>query len=158
MYNRHNNFKPSKHYNIKKKTKRSNKMAQPISQQPDPLSAIVSEFGIRMNELEEKQRLLKDRVLLIGNNLISTKDEDDKQFLDIKRQLKNLEQEIKTIKQLNERIINEIGNFARKSELEILKRQSKIFEPLEFARIKDIKQIVREELFKINKEKINKKI
>ena len=129
------------------------KMAQPISQQPDPLNAIISEFGIRMNEIEEKQRLLKDRVLLIGNNLVSTKEEDDKQFLDIKKQIKNIEQEIKTIKQLNERIINEIGNFARKSELESLKRQFNLFEPLEFARIKDVKQILKDELLKINKTK-----
>jgi len=123
-------------------------MAQPISQQPDPISSIISEFGIRMNEIEEKQRLLKDRVLLIGNNLVGAKEEYDKQFLDVKKQIKNLEQEIKTIKQLNERIINEIGNFARKSELEIVKRQFKIFEPLEFARIKDVKQIIKDELSK----------
>jgi hypothetical protein len=135
---------------------RSDKMAAPISPQPDPFNAIVSEFGIRMNELEEKQRLLKDRVLLIGNNLVSTKEENDKQFLEIKKQIKNLEQDIKTIKQLNERIINEIGNFARKSEIENIKRQFKMFEPLEFARIKDIKQIVKDELQKVNKEKVNK--
>ncbi len=126
------------------------------SPQQDPINVILSEFGIRLNELEEKQRLLKDRILLIGNNLISTKDEYDSQFLSVKKQLKEISEEIKTIKQLNERIINEIGNFARKSELEILKRQFKIFEPLEFARIKDIRQIVREEI-KINKEKIIKK-
>jgi hypothetical protein len=131
-------------------------MAEPISQQPDPFNVIISEFGIRINEIEEKQRLLKDRVLLIGNNLVSTKEDYDKQLLEIKKQLKSLEADIKTIKQLNERIINEIGNFARKSELEVVKRQFKMFEPLEFARIKDIKQIVRDELSKVNKEKINK--
>jgi len=126
---------------------------QPTSGQ-DTINSIISEFGIRMNEIEEKQRLLKDRVLLIGNNMISTKEEDDKQFLNLKKQIKNLEQEIKSIKQLNERIINEIGNFARKSELEIIKRQFKMFEPLEFARIKDVKQLVKDELAKSNKEKI----
>ena len=128
---------------------------QPTSQS-DPINAIISEFGIRMNEIEEKQRLLKDRVLLIGNNLISTRDEYDKQFLNIKKEIKNIGDEIKTIKQLNERIINEIGNFARKSEFEILKRQFKMFEPFEFARISDVKQILKEELSKINKEKIKK--
>ena len=60
---------------------------------------------------------------MIGNNLILTKDEYDKEFLTVKKQLKEISGEIKTIKQLNERIINEIGNFARKSELDILKRQ-----------------------------------
>jgi len=131
-------------------------MAEPIPTQEDPLNSIVTEFGIRMNELEEKQRLLKDRILLIGNNFIITRDEYDRQFLNIKKELKTIDLEIKTIKQLNERIINEIGNFARKTELDILKRQFKMFEPLEFARIKDIRSIVKEELTKINKEKIKK--
>jgi len=119
----------------------------------NPINSMLSELGIRMNELEEKQRLLKDRVLLIGNNLISSREDSEKEFLEIKKQLKIFESEIKSIKQLDERIINEIGNFARKSELEMIKRQFKIFDPLEYARIKDIKQIVREE---INKDKIIK--
>jgi hypothetical protein len=131
-------------------------MAEQKYPQPDPINSIISEFGITLNELEEKQRLLKERVLLIGNNLVGTKEEYDKGFLEVKKQLKNFEQEIKGIKQINERIINEIGNFARKSELEILKKQFKLFEPLEFARMIDIKQIVAEEMQKINKEKIKK--
>jgi hypothetical protein len=132
------------------------KMAPQQSPQTDPINAIISEFGIRMNELEEKQRLLKDRVLLIGNNLISTKEEYDKQLLDIKKQLKNIELDIKSIKQLNERIINELQNFARKPELEVLKKQFKLFEPLEFARMTDVRQIIKEELSKLNKEKLKK--
>jgi len=112
----------------------------------NPFNAILTEFGIRLNELEEKQRLLKDRILLVGNNLISTKEGYEKQFLEIKKQLKQLDSEIKSIKQLNERITNEMMNFARKPELDILKRQFKMFEPLEFARIKDVRDIVKEEL------------
>ena len=123
-------------------------MAEQKYPQSDPINSIISEFGITLNELEEKQRLLKDRVLLIGNNLVGTKEEYDKGFLDVKKELKNIEAEIKAIKQINERIINEIGNFARKSELEILKKQFKLFEPLEFARMADIKQIVKEEIRK----------
>ncbi len=112
----------------------------------NPINAILTEFGIRLNELEEKQRLLKDRILLVGNNLISTKESYEKQFLEIKIQLKQLNSEVKSIKQLNERITNEMMNFARKSELDILKRQFKMFEPLGFARISDVKEIIREEL------------
>ena len=119
----------------------------------DPINVILSEFGIRLNELEEKQRLLKDRVLLVGNNLISTKEDYDKQLLFIKKQLKEIESEIKSIKQFNERITNELSNFARKSELDILKRQFKMFEPLEFARMKDVRDIIQEEL---NKKKTKK--
>ena len=41
-----------------------------------------------------------------------------------------------------------MGNLARKSELEILGRQAKMFQPLEFARIEDVKKIIKEELKK----------
>ena len=120
-----------------------------MEQQSNPINTLIAEFSARLNEIEEKQRLIKDRLLLIGENLISTKEEYDTEISEIKKQIKQIEFEIKTIKQLNQRIINEIGNFARKAELEILERKMKIFQPLEFARIQDIKKIVKEEMQKL---------
>jgi hypothetical protein len=50
----------------------------------DPTTALLSEFGTRLNEVEEKQRLIKDRILLVGENLISTKERIEKQDLENK--------------------------------------------------------------------------
>jgi hypothetical protein len=124
---------------------------QPMQQ--DPINSLLGEFSTRLNEIEEKQRLIKDRILLIGENLISTKEESLKQDFEIKRQLKQIEFEVRTLKQLMARVVNELPNFARKSELEILENQAKIFQPLEFASIKDVKDIVRKELKKTIKTK-----
>jgi hypothetical protein len=121
----------------------------------DPLNAILSEFGTRINEIEEKQRLLKDRILLIGENLISTKEEELKKDLEIKKHLKQIDQEIYSMKSLLSRIIGEISNSARKSELGILERQMKMFLPLELARIKDVKKIVKKEIKKLEKKEKN---
>ncbi len=114
----------------------------------DPVSSLLAEFEIRLNEVEEKQRLLRDRSLLIGDNLISTKKENDKEIFEIKKELNKINSEIKDIKQIVKRIVNEIGNLSRRSELEIIKKQYEMFTPLEFARIKDVKRIIREELKK----------
>jgi hypothetical protein len=114
----------------------------------DPATALLSEFGTRLNEVEEKQRLIKDRILLVGENLISTKEEITKQDSENKIKISQIDFEIKTIKQLLKRIVNEIQNFTRKSEVEILERQIKMFEPLEFARFKDVEQLVKQELNK----------
>ena len=122
----------------------------------DPVNFILSEFGTKINEIEEKQRLIKDRVLLIGENLISTKEEFEKQDSEFKKKLKEIESEIKTIKQTTRRIIDEISNYARKNEIEILNKQMKMFQPLEFARIQDIKKIVQEEIEKIKKMEADK--
>lgn len=120
-----------------------------ISSGQESINSYLTELSVKISELEEKQRLLKDRLLLIGNNLISTKEENYKTTVEYKKILKNIDIDLKSIKQLNQRIINELGNFARKSELEILKKQMKMFEPLEFARIKDVKSMIDEELKKI---------
>lgn len=121
---------------------------QDPGQMQDPLNNLLADLGTRINEVEEKQRLLKDRLLLIGENLISSKEELDKQNFEFKKQLKQIDNDIKDIKQLNKRIVYELGNFARKSEVEILERQLKMFSPLEFARIRDIKEIIKKELKK----------
>jgi len=117
-------------------------------QPPTQINALLAEFGTRLTEIEEKQRLIKDRILLIGENLISLKEESLNQELTLKKRLKKLEAEVQEIKQLVKRIINEIPNLSRKSELEILQRQFKIFQPLEFARIKEVRNIVKEEIKK----------
>jgi len=125
--------------------------------QQDPFNAFVSEIGTRLNEIEEKQRLIKDRILLVGENLISTKENYEKDYSEFKKQIKNIEFEIKSLKQLNKRIINELDNFARKSELEILQRQTQIFQPLKFARIEDVQKIVKKEIEKIQPKKLKNK-
>ncbi len=123
-------------------------MEQQIPMQQDPTSALLSEFGTRLNEIEEKQRLIKDRLLLIGENLISTKEELDEETLEFKTQIKQIDFDLKSLKKLVERITNEISTLARKSELEILDRQLKMFKPLKPVRIEDVKRIVREEMKK----------
>ena len=126
-------------------------MAKEFQQTQDPINALLGEFGTRLNEIEEKQRLIKDRLLLIGENLISTKEESVKQDFEIKKQLKNIDFEINSLKQLMARVVNEIPNFAKKSELEILERQIKMFEPLKFAMIQDVQEIVKKEIKKQKK-------
>jgi hypothetical protein len=129
-------------------------MAQQIQQ--DPISNLLAEFSTRLNEVEEKQRLIKDRALLIGKNLITTKEDYEKKFLEIKNKNNELEGEIKSIKQLNKRIIEELGNLARKTEIEILQKQMQMFQPLELARISDVREIVKQEINKIKSKSYKK--
>ena len=57
-----------------------------VEPQQDPIGALLSEFSTRLNEIEEKQRLIKDRILLVGENLISTKEDYSKQEFEVKKQ------------------------------------------------------------------------
>jgi len=120
-------------------------------QQTQPVEFMNADVNTRINEIEEKQRLLKDRLLLVGENLISTKEEQEKENLEFKTRLKNMENEIRELKQLNKRIIDELNNFARKTEVSILEKQFQMFEPLKTARLTDVEKIVRQEISKLKR-------
>jgi hypothetical protein len=99
-------------------------------QSSSPIAGLLSEFGTRIRDIEEKQRLIKDRVLLIGENLVDVKSDTVHEVSGIKIKLDNLEKELERMKSTLSSLIDESKNFARKSELEILQRQFKMFQPL----------------------------
>ena len=88
------------------------------------------ETNTRIRSLEEKQRLLKSRLLLIGQNLIEMREEQDKTSLEIKKDIEILKQTIEKVKSFLETASNEFPKFARKEELEILSKQARIFQPI----------------------------
>ena len=90
---------------------------------------LLSEFNTKLRDIEERQRLIKDRVLLIGENLVEGKEESIEEISELKVKVENVEQEINRIKDTLSSIIEEMGNFARKAELEILQKQFKMFQP-----------------------------
>jgi len=123
-------------------------MAEQIQNPDAAVSNLLAEFGTRLNEVEEKHRLIRDRSLLIGENLITTKEEFEKQNFEFKKKVDAINSEIKELKKIVNRIVNEIPNLARKSELEILENQAKMFQPLELARLKDVEEMINKKIKK----------
>tara|TARA_Y100000310_G_C20570550_1_gene757785 strand:- start:923 stop:1261 length:339 start_codon:yes stop_codon:yes gene_type:complete len=89
------------------------------------------ETNIRIKDLEEKQGILKERILLIGKNLIETKENTSSKILEIKRDVEKIKQDVERIKAFLETISGEFSKFARKEDLEILSKQARMFQPLE---------------------------
>lgn len=100
-------------------------------------SAYVGEISARIKDLEERNRALKDRLLLIGENLIDIKENLDKKILDMKKDIEILKQGMERTISFLETISKEFSKFAKKEDLDILARQAKMFQPLEFRRKKD---------------------
>ncbi len=88
--------------------------------------------AIKIRDLEEKQRVLKDRVLLIGQNLVDLKEKNQKEFTEIKKDIEDMKQNIERIKSFMESSSEEFSKFAKKEDLEILSKQAKMFQPLDF--------------------------
>ena len=113
-------------------------------EQQDFVTPLLSEFNTKLQDLEEKQRLLKDRVLLIGENLISSKEENNKDITELKIKTEQIASDIERIKETLLRLSDELENKARRTEFELIRKQLKMFQPLEFARIDDVKRIIKE--------------
>jgi len=88
----------------------------------------------KLKDLEEKQRILKDRLLLIGQNLIETKEETNQKILEIKKNIETIKQSIDRIISFVEMASSEFSKFAKKEDLEILSKQAKMFQPLKFTK------------------------
>jgi hypothetical protein len=117
-----------------------------MPEQEDYASALLSDFSTKLKDTEEKQKLLKDRVLLIGENLVDFRDKSQANITDLKISVEGLKQEILKIREALERLGDDLESKARRSELEILKKQAKMFQPLQLARLEDVQKMIEERL------------
>jgi len=66
--------------------------------QEDFITPIISEFNSRIADIEEKQRLLKDRITLIGKNIVELREQTSKDIVEIKIKLEEIEKTIEKLK------------------------------------------------------------
>jgi len=91
-----------------------------------------------LRDLEEKQRLLKDRLILIGQNMIEIKERTEEDMISLKKEIETIKQTLERVKSFLETASSEFQKFARKEDLDILRKQAKMFQPLEFVKKEDL--------------------
>ena len=114
--------------------------------QQDQVSFLLSDFNTRLRDTEEKNRLVKDRVLLLGKNFIENKEQTEEEIKEIKKQTFQVQKELKQIQSTLSAILSEIKKFTKKDEIVLVERMLKDFQPLEFVREKDVKELIKKEL------------
>jgi len=112
-----------------------------MAEQEDFIGQLSSEMNAKMRDIEEKQRILRDRLLLIGQNLVEIKDNTNKKILEIKKDVEIMKQNIERMSSFLETVSNEFSKFAKKEDLEILTKQAKMFQPLELMSRKELERL-----------------
>lgn len=107
----------------------------------DYANQYYSDITLRIRDLEEKQRALKDRLLLVGENLLELKDKTTEELIEIKKNMQIMNSTLEKLKNFVESASDELSKFARKEDLEILSKQAKMFQPLEFVRFSDLEKL-----------------
>lgn len=110
--------------------------------QNNDISPILSEINTRLRDTDEKNKLIRERVLMLGKNLLSTKTEIEDELKSIKEENKEIKKEIDKLKKFSSVIANEIPKFVKKEEMYLIERMLKDFQPLEFMRKKDIEELI----------------
>ena len=103
------------------------KIIMGVQEEGNQAPNIFSEINTRMRDLEEKQRQLKDRILLIGENLINDKERTSSDLQEIKKSILEMKNEISSSKDSITKILKQTQNMARKEDLLILQRQFDLF-------------------------------
>ena len=105
-----------------------------------------SDANAQIRDVEEKVRLMRDRVVLIGQNLIESKEKWGEEFKEIKTSIEAMRKDIAKIKEKVQILGEDTESYARREEITLMRKQFKMFEPLQFARIEDVERIVEEKL------------
>ena len=100
-----------------------------MEEEIDYTGQAFGETNLKLRDLEEKQRILKDRLLLIGQNLLEIKEKSSQDMLSIKKDVEKIKQEMERMINFLETASGEFSKFARKEDLEILSKQAKMFQP-----------------------------
>ena len=114
----------------------------------ETVSMIIADISTRLNDLDEKNNMLKERLLLINQTFLKQEERRSKEISFIKEEINNLRIEIEKLKEGVQHIISESESFARKEELKLIERYGKMFEPLRYVRPEEVRDIVKEELSK----------
>ena len=86
-----------------------------------------SDLNTRIKDLEERNRLLRDKMLLISDNYIKEREKNIRDFQELKKNVEILKMENSRMKEMLIRIGEIVDKSARKEDLAILQRQFDLF-------------------------------
>lgn len=113
-----------------------------MEQEVNQFNSQASYSGVGIRDLEEKQRIMKDRILLIGKNLIEIREKNNKDILELKKEVEILKNDMNRMMNFLKTASAEFSKFAKKEDLEILSKQAKMFQPLELVTKKELNEIL----------------
>jgi len=92
--------------------------------------SISPDINVRVRDLEERQRLIRDKLGLISKNFVELKEEYEKEVTGLRTDLEEIKRRIEKLEDLFSRLSEELEGKAKRSDVEIIAKQLKMFQPL----------------------------
>ncbi len=106
-------------------------------------SGVEGYGGGSIRDLEEQNRNLKDRLILVAQNFIDFRNSVEDEILDMKQDIQVLKNSVEKIRDFIETLSGEFSKVAKKDDLDILVKQAKMFQPMEFVRKKELAELIK---------------
>ena len=106
--------------------------------------AATADMVSRTRVLEGKYNLLRDRVLVINQNMI---DEYKRLLIELKglnSDIKDVRDDVFKIKEALKHLIKELDLFARKEDVKVLEKYINLWNPMKFTTEQDVINIIKE--------------
>ena len=110
---------------------------------------LLADFNTRLRDIDERNRLIRERVLLLGKNLISSRQDVEDELKEIKKDNIEIKADLEKLKKISSSLLTEFNKFVKREEIVLVERMLKDFQPLEFMRKKDVEELIENKL-KIN--------
>ncbi len=98
----------------------------------------------RIRELEGKYNLLRDRVLIINNNMIEEYKKIIGEIRAADEDIRHIKTDIFNIKESIKHIIKDLELFAKKEEVKYLEKYINLWNPMKFTTEDDVRKIIEE--------------
>ena len=120
-------------------------MADPQLQDPQ-IRFLLSDFNTRLKDIDERNKLIRERVLLLGKNLISLRQENEDEIKIIRQENAQIKQDLDKLKKISNSLLTEFNKFVKREELALVERMLKDFQPLEFMRKQDVEELIEKKI------------
>ncbi|MBI5391504.1 hypothetical protein HZB00_00720 [Candidatus Woesearchaeota archaeon] len=126
-------------------------MAQEL-QQTDTGQDILLDMSSRIRSMEGKYNLLRDRVLIVNQNMVTEYKKTLSEMKAINSDLKEIKMDLFQVKETMRHLVREIDFFARKEDVKVLEKYINLWNPMKFVTEQEVIQILERHEHKKNKE------
>jgi len=109
------------------------------------------DFFSRMRALEGKYNLLRDRALIINQNMITQYQRTSAELKVLEEDLQDVKHTLFQIKETLKHLVREMENFSKKEELKVLEKYINLWNPMKFVTAEEVERIVAEKTKKGHK-------
>ncbi len=107
---------------------------------------VVNEIANRLRILESKQSLLSEKMLVMNQNMVEEYRKTLKEIKAMDMELKAMKSDLDNVKNIVKHFSEEAGKFAKQSDVKVLEKYIKLWDPLKFVSEKEVRKIIKEEL------------